>query len=265
MALPIHHIHRVLSSSRAQHLQSPGADEVAQFLTNLWVLSIGQVVTTSVEEASNSQARAIEFTQDILTHVVIDRHEVCGPQQGELRHFKVECLHDVWNGAFKHLPALLPLRGIRSKNGLLVISAHTLWIFVVLNPVQLSSNTHESSFSFVDAGKVSLVHHDATSFFAACKVLTLANGLPFARLSSTTVGAELDELVHSVFFHMIVVCLHEFQHFVPSSHSVTEFLAVVFGFQVHNPNPFSSRTSVLLHHSRLESDSFWEIACHVRW
>merc|ERR1719492_38741 len=166
------HESRQLSSLVVQDLQCLFTNEVTKCLAGHWVFSFGEVRTTGIEISGNAKARAIEFTQDKVALVVIYRHEVCSPDERQLRHVQVERLHDIGHGVQKHLFALLILRSIRRVKSLLVIAADTLRIFILFNPVQLSAHTQETVLPFRDSREVALVHHEPTCFHATSEILS---------------------------------------------------------------------------------------------
>merc|ERR1712176_908053 len=178
-------------SLAAQNLVSLCTNQIAQFLTNLWIFRLGQVVTACIEEAGDAQTGTVELTQHEGRLVIIDRHEVCSPQERQLRHLQVQSFHDVRNRSLQHLTALLPLRCIWWEDSLLVVTADTSRVLVMLNTVQPGADTHEASLTLIDTRKVALIDHESSSLQSSLEVHALALGCPCTRLLSTTVRAEL--------------------------------------------------------------------------
>merc|ERR1712039_100927 len=144
--------------------ESFSTDEVAHLLTNLGCFRLRQVCSSGIEEAGNAKARTVELTKHERERVVLNWHEVCGPQKRQLRHCQTDLVHDLRHGSLQSLPQLLPLRRIWREDGLLVITADTLWVLVMFNPDQVCANAHESGLSVIDAGEEPLVNHQTSCF-----------------------------------------------------------------------------------------------------
>merc|ERR1719384_2915155 len=256
-------------SLRIQLLTCERTDFVRHFLTHCHLLrgEFLQVLSARIQEACESQAGAVELTNDHRRLCTIYGDKVSGPQKGDVLLRQAESLDVVLqfglqfrlDGLQRQLSCIWEIVGADRVDGRLGLTADATNVDVVLNAEEFLANHYEARLALVDPGTEALIDHLTTGLHSALEVLARALGFPGARCVSPAILAPLDELFDCVLLDVVVIRLLQNQHFILCCHSVTIVFAVVLFLQLNNPNALSGRSAVLLYNTLLECNGLGKI------